>query len=339
MNNEIAHRYYDVNGIRMHTAELGDGPAVILCHGFPELWYSWRHQIPAIAAAGFRVIAPDLRGFGETTVTPSIDDYTPQNQCADLLALMDTLGLQQAVIIGHDWGSALAWNMGLHHSDRVRAVAGLNATGLRSLQTSHNLLKRIEAKPGIWDYHFYFQAPGVAEAEFEANVERFHILIRRGTSAADGYDILNDFHNVRARGGLLVGYPAQPHRSVIMTDEDLRYYVAAFERTGFRGALNYYRVYDALAAWAAEVKGTKLEVPVFLLTCGKDPVMSPGLTEGMEESAPRLTRHHIEDCSHWSMEEHPDEVSRALVAWLDALPADYREGDESAASNRIAAAQ
>ena len=316
---DIAHNCYEVNGIRMHTAELGEGPAVILCHGFPELWYSWRHQIPAIANAGFHVIAPDLRGFGETTVTSAISDYTPQNQCADVLALMDRLGLPQAVIIGHDWGSVLAWNLALHHGERVRAVGGLNATGIRSLQTSHNLLKRIEAEPGIWDYHFYFQTPGVAEAELEADVERFHILIRRGASPADEYDILQDFGSVRARGGLLAGYPAKPHRSVIMTEEDLRVYVRNFEATGFRGVLNYYRVYDALASWAAEVRGRKIEMPAFLLTCGKDPVMSPKLTEGMEEYAPRLTRHHIENCSHWSMEEHPDEVSRVLTGWLAGL--------------------
>jgi len=324
---DVTHNYYDVNGIRMHAAELGEGPAVILCHGFPELWYTWRYQITAVANAGFRVIAPDLRGFGETTVSNDIADYTPQNQCADILALMDALDLQRATVIGHDWGSVLAWNMALHHGERVRAVGGLNATGLRSLQMQQNLLKRIEASPGIWDYHFYFQTPGVAEAEFEADVERFHILMRRGTSAADEYDILRDFHNVRERGGLLVGYPEKPHRSVIMSADDLRYYVEQYRKTGFRGALNYYRVYDALAAWAAEVKEKKLNLPVFLLTCGKDPVMTPNLTDGMEELAPNLTRHHIENCSHWSTEEHPEEVSNALVDWLRKFPNETYERD------------
>ncbi len=310
------HHYYDVNGIRMHTAELGKGQPLILCHGFPELWYSWRHQLPALARAGFRVIAPDLRGFGETTVSPDVADYTPQNQCADVLALMDALGFDDAVVIGHDWGSVLAWNLALHHPERVRAVGGLNATGLRTLQMPQNLLALLEPAPGIWDYHFYFQSPGVAESEFEADVERFHILMRRSARAEDGYDILRDFHDVRERGGLLVGYPHKPVRSVIMSDDDLRYYVDRFTATGFRGALNYYRVYDALAAWAREVVGTIIAVPTFVLTCGKDPVMTPDLTDGMEALAPDLTRHHIEECSHWSMEEHPEEVSRVLVRWL-----------------------
>lgn len=317
---KLTHRYYDnINGIRMHAVEAGQGPTIILCHGFPELWYTWRHQIAPLAAAGFRVVAIDMRGAGETTASQAIADYTPQNQCNDILALMDRLELVEAIVIGHDWGSVLAWNLALHHGRRVRAVAGLNATGLKSLQTPANLLKLLEPSPGIWDYHFYFQEPGVAEAEFEADVERFHTLIRRSCRPEDGFDILLDFHNVRARGGLLAGYPEKPTRSHIMSENDLRIYVDNYTRTGFRGVLNYYRVYDALAAWAGEVVGKTLDMPVFVLTCGQDPVMRPSLTDGMEDLAPKLTRHHIEDCSHWSTEERPEEVNAALLAWLKGL--------------------
>lgn len=314
---DIVHRYFDdINGIRMHFAEAGQGAPLILCHGFPELWYTWRHQIPVLAAAGYRVIAVDMRGAGETTVTMNAEDYSPQNLCADILALMDRLGLEKATIIGHDWGSVLAWNMALHHSDRVTAVAGINATGLAQLQTPKNLLSLLAAKPGIWDYHFYFQEVGVAEAEFEADVERFHLLIRRGSGPGDGFDILRDFHSVRARGGLLKGYPERPSRSALMTEADLAYYVANYRRTGFRGMLNYYRCYDQLAEWARDVVGKQLEMPALVITSGQDPVMTPGLTDNMELIAKNLTRHHIEACSHWSTEERPQEVNEGLLAWL-----------------------
>lgn len=317
---KIVHRYFDdINGIRMHFAEAGQGAPLILCHGFPELWYTWRHQIPVLAAAGYRVIAVDMRGAGETTVTMDVADYSAQNLCADILALMDRLGLAKATIIGHDWGSVLAWNMALHHPERVTAVAGINATGLAQLQTPKNLLSLLEAKPGISDYHFYFQEVGVAEAELEADVERFHILIRRGCGPEDGFDILRDFHSVRARGGLLKGYPERPSRSVLMTAADLSYYVANYRRTGFRGMLNYYRCYDQLAEWAREIVGTQLDMLALVITCGQDPVMTPGLTDNMELIAKNLTRHHIEACSHWSTEERPEEVNEGLLSWLGKI--------------------
>ncbi|WP_421936506.1 alpha/beta fold hydrolase [Phenylobacterium sp.] len=319
----LTHRYYDdINGIRMHTAEVGEGPPVILCHGFPELWYTWRHQMPALAEAGYRVIAPDLRGAGETTAPLDVAGYAPQNQCADILSLMDRLGLEQATVIGHDWGSVLAWNLAFHHGDRLNAVGGINAPGLQMLQAPVNLLTLLAAAPGIWDYQFYFQEPGIAEAEFEADVARFHTLLRRSSRPEDGFDILRDFHSVRARGGLLVGYPQAPARSAIMSEADLEVYVRNYRRTGFRGMLNYYRVYDQLAAWAGDLQGRTVDIPVFVLTCGKDPVMRPELTAGMEALAPNLTRGHIEDCAHWSTEEQPDAVNRMLVEWLaKVLPA------------------
>ncbi|MCZ6708067.1 MAG: alpha/beta hydrolase, partial [Chloroflexi bacterium] len=185
----------DVNGLSMHVVEQGNGDPVIFCHGWPELWFSWRSQIPAIAAAGFRAIAPDQRGYGRTTAPEPIEAYTQQYLCADLVALLDKLALEQAVFVGHDWGGAVVWNMALHHPERVRAVAGVNTPF--GGQPPAPMLELRKDEPGIWDYQFYFQEPGVAEAELEADVERSLRLIFRGSDPADEFDILAGFDTVR----------------------------------------------------------------------------------------------------------------------------------------------
>ena len=127
MANELRHQQLEgVNGLSMHVAEQGEGPAIVLSHGFPELWYSWRHQIPALAEAGFRVLAPDQRGYGDTTAPEAVEDYSQRDFCEDLVAMLDRLEIEQAVFVGHDWGGAVVWNMALHFPERVRAVAGVN---------------------------------------------------------------------------------------------------------------------------------------------------------------------------------------------------------------------
>ena len=298
---ELSHHAYETNGIRMHTAERGDGPPVILCHGFPELWYSWRHQLSAIAAAGFRAIAPDMRGYGETDAPPRVEDYRHEQICADLVGLLDAVGERQAVFAGHDWGGAIVWAMALHHPERVRAVAGVNTPF--SPAGPVNPLEARTANPGRWDYQLYFQEPGVAEAELEADVERTFRLTFRSSDPADGFDVLAGSHDVRARGGWLAGYPADAERSVMLSAEELDYFVQAFRRTGFRGGLNWYRNHEAL-----------------MVTAGKDPILTPDLAAGMERWIPRLSRGHIEQCAHWTQQEAPKALNPILVEWLRSLP-------------------
>ena len=192
MPNTLTHtQLEDVNGLSMHIAEQGDGPAIVLSHGFPELWYSWRHQIPVLAEAGYRVIAPDQRGYGGTTAPEEIAAYSQQDFCEDLVALLDTLDLEQAIFVGHDWGGAVVWNMALHFPERVRAVAGINTPF--GGQSPAPLLDLLQAQPGMFDYQFYFQEPGVAEAEFEADVERAFRLTLRSSDPADEFDVLAGF--------------------------------------------------------------------------------------------------------------------------------------------------
>lgn len=322
MELEITHQTYKVNGIQLHVAEQGEGPPVILCHGFPELWYVWRHQMSALSAAGYRVIAPDMRGHGGSSVPPDAKDYTQEIICADIVALMDELDIATAVIIGHDWGAVLSWNMALHHPHRVRAAGGINATGIAQVQLPISALELMHLNPGIWDYHLYFQEPGVAEAELEADMRRFVALILRSSDPADEFDILSRFDSARERGGILVGYPQRPKRSVMLSEDDLQYIVRQYEKTGMRGALNWYRVHDINFEWGKAVIGNRVEQPLLVVTAGRDPVMTPSLTDGMEELAPRLTRHHIEQCSHWTQMEHPELLNRILIDWLKTLPTD-----------------
>ena len=321
MPSELTHHQIDnVNGLSMHIAERGDGPAIILSHGFPELWYSWRHQIPALAEAGFRVIAPDQRGYGGTTAPQDIASYTQKEFCTDLTSLMDALDIERAIFVGHDWGGAVVWNTALHFPERVRAVAGVNTPF--GGQGRAPMLEALKDRPGMFDYQFYFQEPGVAEADFEADVEKSFRLTFRSSDPADGFDVLAGFDSVRKRGGVFAGYPEDAPRSVMLKQEELDMFVEAFSRTGFRGALNWYRTSRATWEWGEETKGQKINHPALMVTAGKDPVLTPALSAGMEDRVPNLTRGHIEDCAHWTQQERPQELNRILLDWLASLPAE-----------------
>lgn len=273
----------------------------------------------ALAGAGYRAIAPDMRGSGRTSAPADRQEYTQEKICGDVVGLLDSLQLPKAVIVGHDWGSVVAWNMGLHHPDRVIAAAGINAPGIAHVQLPISALDLMRAAPGIWDYQLYFQEPGVAEAELERDVERFIKLMIRSSRAEDEYDILYGFDTAQERGGILVGYPEQPSRSAMLTEEDLAYVVREHTRTGFRGALNWYRVHDQNFQWGKSVIGRRIEQPVLVVTVGKDPVMTADLTDGMERLAPSLTRRHIDQSSHWTQLEHPEWLSDQLISWLRGL--------------------
>ena len=308
----------NVNGLSMHVVEQGEGAPVVFCHGFPELWYSWRHQIPAVAEAGFRAIAPDQRGYGRTTAPPEIPAYSQEHLCADLVALLDTLNLEQAVFVGHDWGGAVVWNMALHYPERVAAVAGVNTPFFP--QAPGPILELRKDEPGIWDYQFYFQEPGVAEGELEADVEQTFRLLFRGSDPADEFDLLAGFGTVRERGGVMVGYPSDAPLSTMLTPEELQVFVDEFSRTGFRGGLNWYRVSQESWEWGKTTKDRKVECPALMVTAGKDPVLTPALAAGMEERVPNLSRGHIEECAHWTQQERPEELNGILIDWLSRLP-------------------
>src|SRR5215470_5525803 len=224
---EAKHRIIETNGIRMHIAEQGTGPAVLLCHGFPECWYSWRHQLRALAAAGFHAVAPDMRGYGQTDAPHEIDRYTLLHLLGDMVGLLDALGIERAVIAGHDWGAPVAWHSALLRPDRFRAVIGLSVP-----YTPRRPLRPTSAMPQTDDaifYQLYFQTPGVAEAEFEADpastMRRFLIgasgdAAPRPAGAAVGM--------VPRQGGFLGNRPVPAALPGWLSEADIEFYAGEF---------------------------------------------------------------------------------------------------------------
>ena len=314
---QLTHRYVDTNGIRMHVVEAGHGFPVLLCHGFPELWYSWRHQIHALADAGFHVIAPDQRGFGETDAPAPIEAYSIHYLVGDLTSLLDALGLEQAVIVGHDWGGLVVWQMALLAAHRVAGVVGVNTPHFPRPPMSPLAMMRAMAH-GSFHYIVYFQEPGVAEAELGADVRR----TLRGFYQAPNRDALAQIINNPAgvlgpnEGGLLDHLPDAPPGDFLGA-EDFEVFARAFERTGFRGGLNWYRNFDRNWETTAYLNGANVQQPALMITAELDPVLRPEMAEGMNLWVPNLRRTVlIKDSGHWTQQEKPAEVNAALLDFL-----------------------
>ncbi|KAG9330180.1 hypothetical protein JZ751_027001 [Albula glossodonta] len=220
---DVPHCYVTIKpGVQTHYVDVGEGPAVLLCHGFPESWFSWRYQIPALAEAGFRALVPDMKGYGNSSAPPDIQDYSQEQICQ---------GVAQVTLVGHDWGGTLVWNMAQHHPERVRAVASLN-TPLFPVDPKTNPMEKIKAIP-VFNYQIYFQDPGVAEAEMEKDLERIFKIMFTGSADSDKGLLINT-ENVCERGGLFVGLPDDVPRSSMLSESALQYYVQQYSKSGFR---------------------------------------------------------------------------------------------------------
>lgn len=309
--NDVSHGYVTVKpGIRLHFVEMGSGPAICLCHGFPESWFSWRYQIPALAQAGFRVLAIDMKGYGDSSSPPEIEEYAMELLCEEMVTFLNKLGIPQAVFIGHDWAGVLVWNMALFHPERVRAVASLN-TPLMPPNPEVSPMEVIRSIP-VFNYQLYFQEPGVAEAELEKNMSRtFKSFFR----TSDDMGLLT-VNKATEMGGILVGTPEDPKVSKITTEEEIEYYIQQFKKSGFRGPLNWYRNTERNWKWSCKALGRKILVPALMVTAEKDIVLRPEMSKNMENWIPFLKRGHIEDCGHWTQIEKPAEVNQILIKWL-----------------------
>ncbi|KAJ7341361.1 hypothetical protein JRQ81_005369 [Phrynocephalus forsythii] len=316
---DVAHGYITIKPrTRLHFVEMGSGPVVCLCHGFPESWLSWRYQIPALADAGFRAIALEMKGYGDSTAPPDIKEYSQEEICKDLVVFLDKMGISQATFVGHDWGGVTVWNMALFYPERVKAVAGLN-TPYRPSSPGMDVMKLIEANP-VFDYQLYFQEPGVAEAELEKDLSRFLKLMVRSVRKEDRLEGASlDVTSVRARGGLLVGLPEDPPPSSLLPGPVLQYYVQQFKKSGLRGPLNWYRNMQANWDWDASARGWKIRVPALMVTAGQDKVLRPEMSRRMEEWIPELSRGHIDHCGHFTQMDRPAALNQILIQWLQKV--------------------
>jgi len=297
----------------MHYVEMGNGPVVILLHGFPELWYIWKYQITALAIAGYRVIAPDLRGMGQTSSPHEIDAYGHEKVCADVIALMNSLYLQQATVVGRDLGGFTAWELSLHYPERILAV--INMTPFIPTFPNVNPLERLQANPGIFQYQLYFHKEGVAEQELERDIERSFILLIRGAK-----DMLHlSTADVLERGGMFTGLPDKVNRSSILTDDSLKYFVEMYSKTGFRGPLNWYRTMEKDWQWNCKIAGRKVQQPSLMITTGRDGLIRPQFCAKMDQWVCKLDMAHIEEASHWVTLECPLELNRIMMDWLNKV--------------------
>jgi pimeloyl-ACP methyl ester carboxylesterase len=324
---DVRHRTVETNGIRMHVAEQGEGPLVLLCHGFPESWYSWRHQLTALAAAGFHAVAPDMRGYGQTDQPAEIDQYTLLHLVGDMVGLVDALGGGPAVIAGHDWGAPVAWHAALLRPDRFRAVIGLSVP-YRPRGTVRPTTAMPQTDDAIF-YQLYFQAPGVAEAELSRDVQS---SIRRilfsgsgeGRRARAGLGNPAAVGMVPRVGGFLnhTAEPAEP--PAWLTEADVDFYAGEFSRVGFRGGLNWYRNIDRNWELMAPYAGARVTVPALYVAGDQDLVVH---FRGMDQLLPNLKKFVPElrqtimlpGCGHWTQQERPKEVNDAIVAFLTTL--------------------
>jgi pimeloyl-ACP methyl ester carboxylesterase len=306
------------NGIDIFFREQGGGPLVVLCHGWPELSYSWRHQIPALAAAGFHVVAPDMRGFGKTSAPMEIEAYSIFDLVGDMAGLVTALGAKQAVIVGHDWGAPVAWHAAMFRPDMFTAVAGLSVPP--PFRGRGRPLDMLRAN-GITNFYLqYFQTPGVAEGEFERDVERTMRTVLGGGFSDPAATLF-----VEDGGGFLGKVRADKPLPDWLTETDLAYFSEAYKKNGFRGGLNWYRNLDRNWELTAPWQDAQIRQPSLFIAGSKDAVITGPMggkrvTE-MERVLPGLTRKLIvEGAGHWIQQERPDEVNAALIAFLKDAP-------------------
>ena len=320
----VTHRTIETNGFRMHVAEQGAGPLVVLCHGFPESWYSWRHQLSALAEAGFHAVAPDMRGYGQTDRPEAIDQYTLLHLVGDMVGLVDALGVESAVIAGHDWGAPVAWHAALLRPDRFRGVVGLSVP-FRPRGSVRPTTGMPQTDDAVF-YQLYFQEPGVAEAELERGVRN---SIRRilYSGSGDVPHAASTIANPAAvgmvprQGGFLSRTVEPTVLPPWLTEPDIEFYAREFERSGFRGGLNWYRNLDRNWELTAPWQDAKIHQPSLFIAGSKDSVIT-GLigakrVNELERVLPNLKGKIILDgAGHWIQQERPDEVNAALIDFL-----------------------
>ncbi|GAA0199295.1 alpha/beta fold hydrolase [Haladaptatus pallidirubidus] len=290
---ELTHDDAIVNGVRLHYVEAGEGPLVVLLHGFPEFWYSWRKQIPALTEAGYRVVAPDLRGYNASEKPHGVEQYGLDELVGDVLGLIDHFEEESAHVVGHDWGGVIAWEIAIRHTERVEKLAALNAPHPERFR---ELLRTPEQLRRSW-YVFYFQLPWLPERLLSVrNYAPIAELLRDGAENPDAFD-----------------------------ETDIRRYVEAAAQPGaLTSAINYYRALfreragKEIRALFGDGRGDfDVQTPTLLIWGEQDVALRVELTEGMEQWVPDLRVERLPNASHWVQNDEPEKVSELLVEFFD----------------------
>ena len=319
----IKHRNIQTNGINMRIAEAGEGPLVIMCHGFPESWYSWRHQIEALAESGYHAVAPDQRGYGKTDRPRKIESYSIMHLVGDIVGLVGALGTDNAVVAGHDWGAPVAWNCALMRPDVFRAVISLSVPwGPRPPQAPLKSMKQMFGDRFF--YQLYFQNPGVAEHELQNDVK---VTMRKMLFGASGSvnrrSMVDDIESVPHKSSYMLERMPDPGDNLPdwLTTEDIEYFAGEFEEAGFRGGLNWYRNIDRNWALSAAYSGARISQPALFITGEYDVVpYNDGMRNLMQSVIPNLRDPIVlPGIGHWTQQEAPAEVSSAMIEFLNSL--------------------
>ncbi len=313
-------RTVSTNGVDLHVVEAGtSGPVVVLSHGFPELSYSWRHQLPALAAAGYRVVAPDQRGYGQSSRPDDVDDYDIHHLSADLLGVLDDLGEERAAFVGHDWGSMVVSHVALEHPERVTGLVNMSVPHVPRGGASPITVMRNVAGDNFF-YILYFQEPGVADAELGGDPARTMRRMLAGLSVREGSGVPDTMTFANDGRGFVDRLPEPESLPGWLTQQELDHYIAEFARTGFTGGINWYRNFDRNWATTEHLAGAKVECPSLFIGGSRDPVLL--MTPPMVDHG-AVTDHRgdliVDGAGHWVQQEAPDTVNAALIDFLAHL--------------------
>jgi len=318
-------QFAQVNGIRMGYYDAGprtDQPPVVLCHGWPELAFSWRHQIKALSEAGIRVIAPDQRGYGVTDRPEAVEDYDIEHLTGDLVGLLDHLTIDKAIFVGHDWGGFVVWQMPLRHPGRVAGVVGINTPHMA--RAPADPIQIFRQRFGDTMYIVQFQDPArEPDRIFGSRVEQtFDAFMRKPAPRKDDGSATTAVAGVGASPKVNLAFPQMiaaydaklDPRTPILSPEEKQVFVDAFTRTGFTGGINWYRNMSRNWQRSADLDLT-VRVPSLMIMAENDAVLPPSAADGMEQLIPDLEKYLVRDSGHWTQQEKPEEVSAKLIEW------------------------
>jgi pimeloyl-ACP methyl ester carboxylesterase len=320
---EVTHEQVATNGVELHVAVAGpsEGPPVILCHGFPELWYSWRHQLAALGDAGYRAFAPDLRGYGGSSAPREVADYGSDKLTGDLCGLLDHYGYDKAAFSGHDWGAMVVWEMGRLHPERVSSIYAMSVPYSSAPGPPTEIFRHIFGDKFF--YMLYFQDVGPAEAEFDENPRlyvRTMLYSAGGEGMAKGRALVGDAPAAGTRF-LDILQPAPDALPAWLTEHDVDVYTEGLKRSGLFGPLSFYRNLDANWGRSKDLPASLYTMPTGFLTGSLDPVviMQPHGVDVMKEQLPDFRGATVVDgAGHWVQQERPAETNAALLSFLDA---------------------